>query len=138
MGAFAIALGESPAWMAAAAATPQAKAVNGPAPVTPVIVKAAPAGAGQVADLPTVRRRREEESASEPPSTIGRIAALVAVCLAIAGLIVFIVRLNSGPRIPVQLLDTGTDSGEIVSSTRWVHCVFSPLYIASPCRQATA
>lgn len=110
IGAFAIAVDESPAWtpVPGAAAVPEAR-VNGPAPVTPVIVKAAPAATAQTAALPIPRRRRDQESEpGEPRSIAGRIATLIAVCLAIAGVIVFIVRLNSGPRIPVQVLDTRT------------------------------
>jgi hypothetical protein len=33
---------------------------------------------------------------------------LLALCLAVAGVIVFIVRMNSGPTVPVQVLDTGS------------------------------
>lgn len=109
IGALAIALGESPAWTPVPGAALEPKLVSGPALLTPVIVKAAPATAAQIADMPTPRRRRDEEpEAAEPRSIAGTVATLVAVCLAIAGLIVFIVRLNSGPRIPVQVLDTST------------------------------
>lgn len=108
MGALTIALGESPAWMPVPAGAPEPKSLNALAASTPVIVKAAPGVATQLTELTTPRRRRDEEPESEPRSLAGAIATLIAVCLAIAGLIVFIVRLNSGPRVPVQVLDTST------------------------------
>jgi serine/threonine protein kinase len=107
IGAFAIALGESPAWTAARGATLESKTAAAAVAATPVIVKAAPAATTQIASLPSARRRRDEEQEPvEPRSIWGRIAMLIAVCLAIAGLIAFIVRLNSGPRVPVQVVDT--------------------------------
>lgn len=61
-------------------------------------------------DLPTRPRRRidDEEDPTEKRSILGTVAAFVAVCLAIIGVIVFIVRLNSGPKVPEQVLDTGS------------------------------
>jgi serine/threonine protein kinase len=112
IGAFAIAIDASPAWRPVSAVLPETKLPgpkhgDGLAPTTPVIVKAAPIAAATVSDLPAARSRREEEpETTGQRSILGRIAALVAVCLAIAGLIVFIVRLNSGPRVPAQVLDS--------------------------------
>jgi serine/threonine protein kinase len=120
IGSLTIALGEYPDWMPPArsrtarnegvvAATTDA----GRKPSDPVIVRAVPAAILTTSalnyDSPGPRRRRDEEQAALEPlarSLAGTIATLVAVCLAIAGVIVFIVHSNSGPRVPVQVLDT--------------------------------
>ncbi len=81
-------------------------------PIQPVIVKPATAAIGASApayDFPTRPRRRLDEDEHEDSgkrSFIGTIATIIAVLLAIAGVIVFIVRSNSGPKIPEQVLDT--------------------------------
>lgn len=46
------------------------------------------------------------ERVSDGSSAGKKIALLLALCLAVAGVIVFIVRMNSGPPVPVQVLDT--------------------------------
>src|SRR6185437_5270213 len=48
------------------------------------------------------------ERVSERSSAGKKIALLLALCLAVAGVIVFIVRMNSGPAVPVQVLDTSS------------------------------
>jgi tRNA A-37 threonylcarbamoyl transferase component Bud32 len=126
IGALDIALGEHPNWKpvwrgALAGAESlrsdgmllEATADAARRPSDPVIVRAAPATIGAAAatyDLPSLsRRRRDEEPEPEDArrrSLAGTIATLLAVCLAIAGAIVFIVRSNSGPRLPVQIVDT--------------------------------
>ena len=122
IGSLTIALGEYADWMPVARA---ATARNGGVlldvvedgarkPSDPVIVRAAPAAILPVPpphyDFPSPRRRREEDQdefeTSPTRSLAGTIATLIAVCLAIAGVIVFIVHSNSGPKIPVQVLDT--------------------------------
>jgi tRNA A-37 threonylcarbamoyl transferase component Bud32 len=119
IGALTIALDSSPQWnpVARAGAESDAKVLlaatsNGaPKPVQPVIVAPAaimPASAASH-DLPTRPRRRFEEEEPEDSQrrpVIGTVATIVAVCLAIAGVIAFIVRSNSGPKIPEQTLDT--------------------------------
>jgi hypothetical protein len=127
IGALDIALGEHAHWMPVWRGAPmrsdsmrsdgmllEATADAARRPADPVIVRAAPAAtlAAPAAnyDLPgRSRRRRDEEPEPEDSrrrSLAGTIATLLAVCLAIAGAIVFIVRSNSGPRVPVQVLDT--------------------------------
>ena len=123
IGSLTIAVGEHPGWAPVALATAvrdgnmvlEAAADGAHKPADPVIVRAAP-----VAIVPPpapnyvlpsrLRRRREDaEEAAEPSerrSLAGTIATIIAVCLAIAGAIVFIVHSNSGPRVPVQVLDT--------------------------------
>ena len=122
IGSLNIALGEHPDWMpvAQSAAARSGGALLEPAaddrkPGDPVIVRAAPAVAIAAPrppyEFPAIRRRRDEEQPGELSprrSFIGTIATLIAVCLSIAGLIVFIVRSNSGPRVPVQVLDTSS------------------------------
>ena len=120
IGSLSIALGEHVDWMPVAGtraarngsvlldATADGARKSG----DPVIVRAAPAAIlpGPPPNLPIQRRRREEEreaaESSQRRSLAGTVATLVAVCLAIAGVIVFIVRSNSGPRVPIQVLDT--------------------------------
>jgi serine/threonine-protein kinase len=64
----------------------------------------------QLAPLPKRRREQEEEEAeTEEPergSFIQKLALILAMCFAIAAAIVFIVRWNSGPAVPVQVLET--------------------------------
>jgi len=105
VGALGIALGEHKDW------TPVARpAAVRSEPAQPVIVRAAPAAAtvAPVYELPPRARRRRDEDENAAParrSLIGTITTVLAVCLAIAGAIVFIVRSNSGPAVPVQVLD---------------------------------
>ena len=119
IGALDIALGERPGWMPVGLSAPvraesvllEVTADSARRPSDPVIVRATPAAtitAPAVYDLPSITRRRrdEEPEGSHRRSLAGTIATLLAVCLAIAGVIVFIVRSNSGPRVPVQVVDT--------------------------------
>lgn len=83
-----------------AAAAPAAYPVAAPAAATVAPSYELPARAR--------RRRGEDDEADKAParrSIAGTIATVLAVCLAIAGAIVFIVRSNSGPAVPVQVLD---------------------------------
>ncbi len=76
----------------------------------------APSGAAnepQKYDLPSIQRRRryqqDDESLEQPPqgsSLKKKLAVILAFCLLIAAMIVFIVRWNSGPSVPVQVLDS--------------------------------
>jgi tRNA A-37 threonylcarbamoyl transferase component Bud32 len=121
IGSLSIALGEHADWMPVARAGAvrngsvllDATADGARKSGDPVIVRAAPTGVLSATspsyDLPAPRRRREDERDAEPSqrrALAGTLATLIAVCLAIAGAIVFIVRSNSGPRLPVQVLDT--------------------------------
>jgi serine/threonine protein kinase len=60
---------------------------------------------------PVTRRRRDEEDQSETRqvperSSFGkRLGLILAMCFAIAAAVVFIVRWNSGPALPVQIID---------------------------------
>ncbi len=60
-------------------------------------------------EIATIREHYGGDDAHAPAtdrnSTAKKIALLLALCLAVAGAIVFIVRMNSGPNIPVQELD---------------------------------
>src|SRR5579875_609026 len=80
---------------------------------TPPTVISIPAAPQEIThDAPATRlRRRSEEEDEEPAERTSRskhLGLIVAMCLAIAGAIVFIVRSNSGPPIPVQVIDTRT------------------------------
>lgn len=61
-------------------------------------------------EIATVRAHYAEDDTHGPSrgrnQAARKIALLLALCLAVAGAIVFIVRMNSGPSIPVQQLDT--------------------------------
>jgi tRNA A-37 threonylcarbamoyl transferase component Bud32 len=111
IGSLGIALAEHKAW--APVARPVLVEASGTG--QPVIVRAAPVAAAPAPtfELPArARRRRDEENEDDRPparrSVMGTIATIIAVCLAIAGAIVFIVRSNSGPAVPVQVLDPST------------------------------
>ena len=54
------------------------------------------------------REEATRERVSERSSAGKKIALLLALCLAVAGVIVFIVRMNSGPAVPVQVLDASS------------------------------
>ena len=122
IGALTIALGESPNWAPA-----QAEAMEIPAAAVPI-----PAGAaGPTARPNEVTRVRKSEPSDAPPFALPsaeqqafvrddtdadegarpdslrkKLALILAMCVAIFGAIVFIVRWNSGPAIPSQVLDT--------------------------------
>src|SRR5581483_10640940 len=62
-------------------------------------------------ELPSLPRRPRDgyfgsDEQPERGSAWRKLALLLALCFAIAALIVFIVRWNSGPAVPVQVLDT--------------------------------
>ncbi len=71
---------------------------------------AAPAVAYELAPLPKRRRDEAEAEIAEPPGTRDsfgkKLALILAMCFAIFAAIVFIVRWNSGPNVPVQVLDS--------------------------------
>ena len=85
--------------------------VRKPEPVAESVAAAAPI-AYEIAPLP--RRRRGEDDESREFATEGtpagsffkKLAIILLMCAAIAAAIVFIVRWNSGPAVPVQVLDT--------------------------------
>jgi len=118
IGALSIALTESPDWrpMGADAPPPSATAIiPGPAsnPIVPrpqAVVAAQPA-APPVYELPSITRRRREtddestEVTGQRSSSRTKLALIVALCFAVAAAIVFIVRMNSGPGVPVQILN---------------------------------
>ncbi len=125
IGALSIALGDCPDWtpVARSLAVPVATAIGAPSAFGPVQPVAAPARLGNggptrivVATEPeiaTIRAHAVGEEASnvqapERSSAGKKIALLLALCLAVAGVIVFIVRMNSGSGVPVQVLDTGS------------------------------
>ncbi len=132
IGALTIALGESPNWIYASRAPVAAGALdetsseiaaaankpvirpsvakpNEPTRVRRPALAEAPAVAYELPPLP--KRRREEEQL-EPEETsprggfLKKFALILAMCFAIGAAIVFIVRWNSGPNIPIQTLDT--------------------------------
>jgi serine/threonine-protein kinase len=101
IGALSIALAESFGWVpfgAAAMATAAPAAIT-PTPANPIVY-----------ELPSITRRnriREEifpaETAEQEHSRGKKVALILALCFAVAAAIVFIVRMNSGPSIPVQV-----------------------------------
>lgn len=136
IGALGIALGDCPGWvsLAGSPALPEQRALEATAaqPVTrrrerqteaeaasPVAVLTRPTPASAPApewsapnyELPSLPRRSRDgyfDSDEQPErgSAWRKLALLLALCFAIAALIVFIVRWNSGPAVPVQVLDT--------------------------------
>ena len=125
--ALSIALSECPDWrplLRPAAAFAAREAVAVPAEAGAFgLARSAPAGQGRIAngaptrvvfasepEIATVRGHYGVDDAHAPSqdrnSAARKIALLLALCLAVAGAIVFIVRMNSGPSIPVQELDT--------------------------------
>lgn len=60
-------------------------------------------------DFPSIPRRRVEEPEEGERSSAGKkLGILLALCLAIVAAVIFIVRLNTGTNVPVQVLDTST------------------------------
>lgn len=127
-GALSIALAESPAWIAGkrehAIATESGPATpfNNAGPIGAVGERpwAAAARTGPIIsipennlyDIPSLPKRRRNErdlplDESAQRSSISRkLGLILAMCFAIVATIVFIVRSNSGPALPVQVLDT--------------------------------
>jgi predicted Ser/Thr protein kinase len=124
--ALSFALDECPEWKppVAAAAEVKAPAPEVPAPIIGIErpsgereerVKAAAAAVafGTGGELPGRERtaRRSEATQLRNENSAGkRFALIIALCFAIAAACIFIVRLNSGPSVPVQVLDTKTGS----------------------------
>lgn len=136
IGALGIALGDCPGWvsLAGSAAVPEQRALEATAaqPVTrrrerqaeaeaaspvAVLTRSTPASApvpewsAPNYELPSLPRRSRDgyfgsDEQPERSSAWRKLALLLALCFAIAALIVFIVRWNSGPAVPVQVLDT--------------------------------
>ncbi len=77
-----------------------------------VIIPAPATDERKTQELPSANRRRRGEGLSEtveeqPKSSIGKkLGVILAFLVLIAGAIVFIVRWNSGPNVPVQVLDS--------------------------------
>ena len=125
IGALSIALTESSGWVpfgAAAAAVPVAPPMT-PSPAAPLVY-----------ELPSITRRnriREEVFPAEPPeaepSRGKKLALILALCFAVAAAVVFIVRMNSGPSIPIQVANpnaaplTPPPSGSPTTSTQPSH-----------------
>ncbi len=124
--ALSFAIDECPDWKPAVAVAVEVKA---PAPEssTPVIaiaqssdrreerMKAAAAALaiGSGGELPgreRTARRSEATQLRKENSTGKRFGLIVALCFAVAAACIFIVRLNSGPSIPVQVLDSKSGS----------------------------
>jgi serine/threonine-protein kinase len=85
IGALTIALGECPEWTPALAILPVAQQSEPPR---------------------RVLAARGERTQLRPESSIAkRLALIMALCLAVAGVVVFIVRWNSGPNVPTQVVD---------------------------------
>jgi serine/threonine-protein kinase len=129
IGALSIALSECPDWkplLRPAAALPAREAVAVPAEAGAfAMARGAAAGPARTAnggptrvvfasepEMATVRGHYGLEDSQAPArdrnSAAKKIALLLALCLAVAGAIVFIVRMNSGPSVPVQELDANT------------------------------
>jgi len=82
---------------------------NEPTRVRRVEVTEAPIIPYELPPLPKRRRDEEEIEAEEPQQrdSFGKkLILILAMCFAIGAAIVFIVRWNSGPPVPVQVLDT--------------------------------
>ncbi len=112
----ATAIGASAGFEAGAVRPPAARPANGPTRIVfttePEISTIRAHAVGQEVS----RARRSERS-----STGKKIALLLALCLAIAGVIVFIVRMNSGPAVPVEVLDTSSGPVSPPPSTAATH-----------------
>jgi hypothetical protein len=113
LGALAIALSEAPAPIAVAeSASEEEVASMGPAPEPQHSAPIISIPDETPYELPTrVRRRRDEddlESDDRRPRSSGgkKLTVILAMCFAIGATIVFIVLSNSGPTVPVQVLDT--------------------------------
>ncbi|HEX4750764.1 MAG TPA: protein kinase [Bryobacteraceae bacterium] len=124
IGALNIALGECPNWAVlaqrapetvatAAAIRPGAAAATARANEVTRVRRAEGIEAAAPVVLPLARRRefdREEQPKpddAEQTNTIGKkLAVILAMCFAIGAAVVFIVRWNSEPAIPTQVLDT--------------------------------
>lgn len=132
-GALTIALGDCPGWtyvsriapvpesaldetsagvpstVAKPATRPPTAKPNEPTRIRQTEPAQTPIAAYELPPLPR-RRREEEESETEEPSqhdSFGKkLVLILAMCFAIGAAIVFIVRWNSGPPIPAQVLDT--------------------------------
>jgi serine/threonine-protein kinase len=117
--ALSFALNECPEWKPGAV-MPAAKApaAEGLAPVVPIElpgareerVKAVAAGmaigsGGQLPGRERTARRSEATQLREQNSAGKRFGLIIALCFAVAAACIFIVRLNSGPSVPVQVLD---------------------------------
>jgi len=119
--ALSFAIDECPDWKpAVAVAEVKAPAPESPTPVIAIEqpsdrredrVKAAAAALaiGSGGELPgreRTARRSEATQLRKENSTGKRVGLIVALCFAVAAACIFIVRLNSGPSVPVQVLDT--------------------------------
>ena len=112
VGALSIALAESQDWQTLAGAD---KGLWNSA----AVAGARASAASSTAEAATRRRTRKGEQASaaheersRAPATT-KLALIVVLCFAVAATIMFIVRMNSGPQIPVQVLDTGSGLGAV-------------------------
>jgi serine/threonine protein kinase len=118
IGALSIALGDCPEWkpgiMPAFPAQGSSQAVlvqgqpfsSGP---TRIVVPAPGSVSNGVATRPIARRAEEDTRAATEKNSAGKkLALILALCLAVFGAIVFIVRMNSGPNVPVQVLDASS------------------------------
>ncbi|MBV8068439.1 MAG: serine/threonine protein kinase [Acidobacteriaceae bacterium] len=81
-----------------------------PPPTAPLIAEAGePAVVPPVYDLPSITRRRRADdadlaaAASESHSTGKKLALILLLCFALAAAIILIVRMNSGPSLPMQV-----------------------------------
>ncbi len=118
IGALSIALGDCPEWkpgmVPASVAAPlatQAVLVQGHSPTsgpTRIVVPAPGSVTNGVATRPIARRAGEDTQAAEKSSAGKKLALILALCLAVLGAIIFIVRMNSGPNVPVQVLDANS------------------------------
>ena len=103
VGALSIALAESPARDESSAASPEPMAAEPPVLLT--------AFSSPSPGLVTRHRRGSEaddttDSAPVPHRIRKRLALIVLLCFIVAAAIMFIVRMNSGPQVPVQVLET--------------------------------
>jgi hypothetical protein len=118
IGALSIALGDCPDWKPGmvpasgpAQGATQAVLVQGQplrSGPTRIVVPAPGSVANGIATRPMARRAEGDTRAAEKSSAGKKLALILALCLAVLGAIVFIVRMNSGPNVPVQVLDANS------------------------------
>ncbi len=131
VGALTIALGDCPAWRSDVpvgpmpvsaprqdmSATAMMQAGSGEAArvrPTRIVVPAPGSTANGIITRPIIRNSDESTREIAERSSAGKkLALILALCVAVLGAIMFIVRMNSGPNVPVQVLDTDSGSAAV-------------------------
>jgi serine/threonine-protein kinase len=105
IGALTIALGECPEWTPPVAAVPVSEKASG---LDAKETAAARVAAAEFLNTYDTGRRGERTKLREETPIFRRLGLILALFLAVAGMVIFIVRWNSGPSVPVQVADPRT------------------------------